>query len=46
MLTSRSNINVTVGNTYSYQGFNSSIFQVLDNGLEDDLEANTKNNVT
>jgi len=45
MLTPKSNINLTVGNTYSYQGFNSSIFQVLDNGVEDDLNANTKNNV-
>lgn len=32
MLTPKSNINVTVGNTYSYQTFNSSIFQILDNG--------------
>ncbi|WP_432672804.1 carboxypeptidase regulatory-like domain-containing protein [Flavobacterium sp. SM2513] len=31
MLTPKSNINVTLGNTYSYQNFNSSIFQVLDN---------------
>ncbi|CAM3996107.1 carboxypeptidase regulatory-like domain-containing protein [Flavobacterium antarcticum] len=31
MITPKSNINVTLGNTYSYQNFNSSIFQVLDN---------------
>jgi hypothetical protein len=31
-LTPKSNINVTVGNTYSYQSYNSSIFQLLDNG--------------
>ncbi|MXN91769.1 outer membrane beta-barrel protein [Flavobacterium sp. Sd200] len=45
MLTAKSNINVTVGNTYSYQGFDSSVFQVLDNGVEDDLDSNTKNSV-
>lgn len=32
MLTPKSNINLTLGNTYSYQSFNSSIFQILDNG--------------
>jgi len=32
MVTPKSNINVTLGNTYSYQAFNSSIFQILDNG--------------
>ncbi len=32
MLTPKSNINVTVGNTYSYQNFNSFIAQVLDSG--------------
>lgn len=31
MITPKSNINVTLGNTYSFQNFNSSIFQVLDN---------------
>jgi hypothetical protein len=31
-LTPKSNINVTLGNTYSYQSYNSSIFQLLDNG--------------
>ncbi len=31
MVTPKSNINVTLGNTYSFQNFNSSIFQVLDN---------------
>jgi len=38
MLTPKSNINVTLGNTYSYQSFDSSIYQMLDNG--------TKNNLT
>ena len=37
MLTSKSNINVTLGNTYSYQNFNSSIFQVLDNATVNPL---------
>ena len=31
LLTPKSNINITLGNTNSYQNFNSSIFQVLDN---------------
>lgn len=43
MLTPKSNINVTLGNTYSNQNFNSSIFQVLDNGTVNNLDnaANT-----
>uniref|UniRef100_UPI00404A111F carboxypeptidase regulatory-like domain-containing protein n=1 Tax=Flavobacterium sp. TaxID=239 RepID=UPI00404A111F len=46
MLTPKSNINVTIGNTYSYQNFNSSIFQVLDNGAVNDLNsAENTNNV-
>lgn len=45
MLTPKSNINVTIGNTYSYQNFDSSIFQILDNGVNNDLNApeNTNN---
>jgi hypothetical protein len=31
MLTPKSNINITLGNTYSYQNFNSNIYQILDN---------------
>lgn len=46
MLTPKSNINLTVGDTYSYQRFNSSIFQILDSGSIDNLDENTKNNVT
>jgi hypothetical protein len=42
MLTPKSNINVTLGNTYSYQNFNSGIFQVLDNGTVNSLD-NTAN---
>jgi hypothetical protein len=42
MLTPKSNINVTLGNTFSNQNFNSSIFQVLDNGTVNSLD-NTAN---
>jgi hypothetical protein len=45
MVTPKSNINVTLGNTYSYQNFNSYIFQILDNGTEHDLNPNTFNDV-
>ncbi|MES2545826.1 MAG: carboxypeptidase regulatory-like domain-containing protein [Bacteroidota bacterium] len=44
MLTPKSNVNVTVGNTYSYQNFNSHIFQILDNGNRNDLDDDDKNN--
>ena len=37
MVTPKSNINITLGNTYSHQNFNSSIFQILDNGVENNL---------
>ncbi|MDI1257598.1 MAG: carboxypeptidase-like regulatory domain-containing protein [Flavobacterium sp.] len=47
MLTPKSNINVTLGNTNSRQNFNSYIFQILDNGTQNDLNADlTTNNVT
>lgn len=47
MVTPKSNINVTLGNTYSHQTFDSSIYQVLDDGSVNDLNnpANT-NDVT
>ncbi len=45
MVTPKSNINVTLGNTYSYQSFNSRIFQLLDDGAIDNLDANSKNDV-
>ena len=45
MVTAKSSINVTLGNTYSYQNFNSSIFQTLDNDEENSLNDNTKNDV-
>ncbi|RZJ65349.1 MAG: TonB-dependent receptor, partial [Flavobacterium sp.] len=45
MVTAKSSVNVTLGNTYSYQNFNSSIFQTLDGGAENSLNDNTKNDV-
>ena len=39
MLTPKSNINITLGNTYSYQSFNSNIFQILDNGTTNNMNA-------
>ncbi|MEQ3661804.1 MAG: TonB-dependent receptor [Flavobacterium sp.] len=44
MITPKSNINLTLGNTYSYQNFNSHIFQVLDNGSVNDLNNPENNN--
>jgi hypothetical protein len=38
ILTPKSNINVTLGNTYSHQSFNSRIFQILDNQNVNDLD--------
>ena len=47
MITPKSNINVTVGNTYSHQNFNSSIFQVLDDETVNDLNnPENRNDVT
>ncbi|WP_163397963.1 carboxypeptidase-like regulatory domain-containing protein [Flavobacterium fluviatile] len=44
MVTPKSNINITLGNTYSYQNFNSHIFQILDNGDTNDLNDPSNNN--
>lgn len=44
MLTQKSNINLTLGNTYSYQNFDSNIFQILDNGANNNLTAPENNN--
>lgn len=44
MLTPKSNINVTLGNTYSYQSFDSNIFQILDNGTTNNLNDITNSN--
>ncbi|RZL34322.1 MAG: TonB-dependent receptor, partial [Pedobacter sp.] len=38
MLTPKSNLNITLGNTNSHQRFNSSIFQILDNGTKNNLD--------
>lgn len=38
MITPKSNINVTLGATYSHQNFNSSIFQVLESGTINQLD--------
>jgi hypothetical protein len=42
MLTPKSNVNVTIGNTNSNQNFNSNIFQILDGGGINNL-SNTQN---
>lgn len=44
MITPKSNINVTLGDTHSRQNFNSNIFQILDDGTRNDLEAAENNN--
>jgi len=44
MVTPKSNINVTIGNTYSQQNFDTSIFQILDNGTTNNLNAPENNN--
>ena len=46
MVTPKSNINITLGNTFSYQNFNSSIFQTLDNSNQNNLsDASNTNSV-
>ena len=44
MVTPKSNINVTLGNTYSHQNFNSNIFQILDNETVNNLDDVTNTN--
>lgn len=44
MVTPKSNINVTLGTTYSHQNFNSSIFQILDSGAVNTLDETVNNN--
>ncbi|OYU79811.1 MAG: TonB-dependent receptor [Flavobacterium sp. BFFFF1] len=44
MLTPKSNINITFGDTYSHQDFNSHIFQILDNNSTNDLDEPANNN--
>jgi hypothetical protein len=45
MVTPKSNLNFTVGNTNSYQKFDSHIFQILDNGNLFNLDNPSSNNV-
>ena len=44
MVTPKSNINITLGNTFSRQNFNSSIFQVLDDQSINDLNFSENRN--
>ena len=44
MVTPKSNINLTLGNTYSNQNFDSHIFQILQNGTQNNLTSSTENN--
>ena len=44
MVTPKSNINLTFGNTYSHQNFNSNIFQILDNGNTNNLTNSSNTN--
>jgi hypothetical protein len=44
MITPKSNINVTLGSTYSHQNFNSNMFQVLDNGNVNNLDETVNTN--
>lgn len=47
MVTPKSNINITFGNTYSHQNFDSSIYQILDNQSVNNLtDASNTNDVT
>ena len=46
MITPKTNLNITLGNTYSYQSFNSNIFQILDNKSVNNIAtAENKNDV-
>ncbi|WP_396147116.1 carboxypeptidase-like regulatory domain-containing protein [Flavobacterium sp.] len=42
LITPKTNINLTIGTTYSYQSFDSSIYQILDNGSRNNL-SNSEN---
>jgi hypothetical protein len=44
MVTPKSNINITLGNTYSFQSFDSGIYQILDNGNINNLTDATNTN--
>lgn len=44
MLTPKSNINITLGNTFSHQNFDSSIYQILDNQTSNNLTDTSNTN--
>lgn len=44
-MSAKSNLNITVGDTYSRQNFNSDLFQVLDDASKNDLVPETNNDV-
>lgn len=44
MITPKSNLNFTLGNTYSHQNFNSNIFQMLTDGSQNDITSEEANN--
>jgi len=44
MLNNKSNINITFGNTYSHQNFDSSIYQILDNQTVNNLNSTENTN--
>ncbi|TDD99196.1 TonB-dependent receptor [Flavobacterium cellulosilyticum] len=44
MLTAKSNINITLGNTYSNQNFDSSIYQIVDNQQVNELNSAVNKN--
>jgi hypothetical protein len=44
MLTAKSNINVTLGNTYSDQNFNSNMYQILDDKSVNELDSQANTN--
>lgn len=44
MVTPKSNLNVTIGNTFSYQNFNTSIYQILDNSSTNNLNDPSNSN--
>jgi hypothetical protein len=46
MLTPKANINFTLGSTYSYQNFDSNLYQILDDENVNNLADNTKNDVS
>lgn len=44
VLTPKSNLNITLGKTYSHQNFNTFLYQILDNGAQNNLTASENTN--